>query len=150
MPTATDLPLQQLAVFAAQHYIKGSSFKRNSLMKPLDIMLQELDKCAHPDDPNEIELLRAACKTEIFAHLERVAPDDRRPGRTKEEQVNQYVDVFFDGVLGRMHHHHVGKLLQRERLLRSAYLFWIRQTLSQQFAERGAKADLEEMDKNEQ
>ena len=35
--------LKELATYAAQNNIRGSTFKRNSLLKPLDIILQELN-----------------------------------------------------------------------------------------------------------
>ena len=49
MQESQELPLQQLAVYAAHNSIKGSSFKRNALLKPLDIILEELDRCKNPD-----------------------------------------------------------------------------------------------------
>ncbi len=123
--------LKVLASYAAQNNIRGTSFKRNSLLKPLDIIMQELDHCAAPDDMNELELIRAGTKEFIFDHLERIAKTDYKPGRTKREKVNHYVDLFFDEVLFKAHHGKVNKLLGRERLLRSAYLFYVREALPQ-------------------
>lgn len=121
--------LKIVATFAAQNAIRGTSFKRNSLLKPLDIILQELDHCPAPDDLNELELVRAGTKELIFDYLERIAPADYKPGRTKQEKVNYYVDLFFDGVLNKAHHGKVNRLLNRERLIRSAYLFYLREAL---------------------
>ncbi|HVB23680.1 MAG TPA: hypothetical protein VNG51_17215 [Ktedonobacteraceae bacterium] len=121
--------LKIVATYAAQNSIRGTSFKRNSLLKPLDIILQELDHCPAPDDLNELELVRAGTKELIFDYLERIAPADYKPGRTKQEKVNHYVDLFFDGVLNTAHHGKVNRLLNRERLIRSAYLFYLREAL---------------------
>ncbi len=121
--------LKTVAVYAAQNAIRGTSFKRNSLLKPLDIILQELDRCPAPDDLNELELVRAGTKELIFDYLERIAPADYKPGRTKQEKVSHYIDLFFDGVLNKAHHGKVNRLLNRERLIRSAYLFYLREAL---------------------
>lgn len=123
--------LKAVATYAAQNHIQGTSLKRNSLLKPLDIILEELDRCPAPDDPNELELIRAGTKELIFDHMERIAGAEYKPGRTKREKVNHYVDLFFDEVLGKAHHHGVNRLLSRERLIRSAYLFYVREALPQ-------------------
>ena len=121
--------LKELATYAAQNNIRGSTFKRNSLLKPLDIILQELDRCPAPDNTNELELVRAGTKGLIFDHLERIADAEYKPGRTKRDKVNHYVDLFFNGVLDKAHHGKVNRLLNRERLIRSAYLFYVREAI---------------------
>ena len=121
--------LKELATYAAQNNIRGSTFKRNSLLKPLDIILQELDRCPAPDNANELELVRAGTKGLIFDHLERIAKTEYKPGRTKRDKVNHYVDLFFNGVLDKAHHGKVNRLLNRERLIRSAYLFYVREAI---------------------
>lgn len=142
MQELQELPLQELAVFAAQNSIKGTSFKRNSLLKPLDIILQELDRCPNPDDKKELALIRAATKELIFDHLERIAKDEYKPGQTKQSKVNQYVDLFFDGVLEKAHHGKVNRLLSREKLIRAAYLFWVRQAWAEIFVSKGKAKDI--------
>ncbi len=91
--------LKELATFAATNGIRGTSLKRNSLLKPLDIILQELDRCPNPEDGNELELVKTGTKGLIFEHIERIADAKFKPGRTKEGKVNHFVDLFFDGVL---------------------------------------------------
>jgi len=137
-----EIPLQQLAAYAAHNSIKGSSFKRNSLLKPLDIILEELDRCLNPDDMRELELIRAGTKELIFDHLARVAKGEYELGRTKQSKINQYVDIFFDGVLEKSHHRKVNKLLSREKLVRAAYLFWVRQTWAEIFVSKGKAKDI--------
>ncbi len=135
MSTAeADIPLRQLAVLAANANIKGSSLKRNALLKPLDLILEALAASLHPESTSELLLLRAAAKTEIFNFLERIASGEYKPGKNKASQVNAYVDLFFDGVLGTMHHGQVSAILGRERTLRAAYLFWVRQRYAEIFA----------------
>lgn len=123
--------LKELATFAAQSHIQGTSLKRNSLLKPLDIILQELDRCPAPDNEGELELVKAGTKEMIFDFLDRIAKSEYKPGRTKREKVNNYVDLFFDGVLFKAHDRKVNKLLSRERLIRSAYLFYFREAIPQ-------------------
>ena len=134
--------LKELAEYAANNNIRGTSLKRNSLLKPLDIILQELDRCPNPDDPNELELVRTGTKGLIFEHLERIASADYKPGRTKEGKVNHYVDLFFDEVLKKANHSKVNRLLSRERLIRSAYLVYYRQALAEYFVAKGKARDL--------
>jgi len=136
--------LKALAEYAATNGIRGSSFKRNSMLKPFDIILQELDRCPNPDDSNELALVRAGAQGLIFEHLERIASANYKPGRTKEGKVNHYVDLFFDGVLQKAHRGKVNRLLTRERLIRSAYLVYYRQALAQYFVARGQAKTLAE------
>jgi hypothetical protein len=142
MQDGQELPLKQLAIYAAQNNIKGSSFKRNALLKPLDLILQELDRCPHPDDEQELALIRAGTKELIFDHLARIAKDDYKPGRTKQSKVNQYVDLFFDEVLAKAAHKKVDRLLAREKLIRAAYLFWVREAWAEIFVTRGKVKDV--------
>lgn len=123
--------LQDLATFAASHRIRGRSYKRNSMLKPLDIILNELDRCPNTKDDNEIKLLTAGCKGLIYEHVQRVAKGVR------EDAVYHYVDMFFNGVLKEAHHDNANKLLQRERLIRSAYLVYMRQALAEIFIANG-------------
>jgi hypothetical protein len=133
--------LQAMAVYAAEHRIRGNSFKRNSLLKPLDIILNELDRCPAPDNLNELELIRAGTKEMIFDYLERIAQTEYKPGRTKQEKVSYYVNLFFDDVLKMAHHNDANRLLGRERLIRSAYLFYLRESLPQKTAKNAVTGD---------
>src|SRR6266566_6417855 len=136
--------LQELAEYAVSSNIRGTSLKRNSILKPLDIILQELDSCLDSDDPNELELVRTCKKGLIFEHIERIAGANYKPGRTKEGKVNHYVDLFFDDVLGKANHGKVNRLLSRERLIRSAYLVYYRQALAEYFVAKGKARDTAE------
>ncbi len=123
--------LQELATFAASHRIRGRSYKRNSMLKPLDIILNELDRCPNPKDPAEIRLVQTGSKGLIYEHVQRVAKGVR------EDAVYHYVDLFFEQVLEAAHHNNANKLLQRERLIRSAYLVYMRQALAEIFIAHG-------------
>jgi CRISPR-associated protein Csc3 len=127
--------LDQMARVAAQNYLIGSSFKRNSLLDPLDTLLELTEKNPLPEDRAE---LRAAGVTNIFSRLERLAEADRKPGRTKREEVKRYVNLYVDGLLAQDHHGDVNQLLNRARFIRSAYLFYVQEALDQQRLARKA------------
>ena len=123
--------LEELAKHAAQHRIRGRSYKRNSLLKPLAIIFEELERCPDPQNDNERELVRASSKGMISEHIKRIASG------VHEEDIYRYVDLFFDGVLKEAHHGNANRLLQRERTLRSAYLVYMRESLAEIFQANG-------------
>jgi hypothetical protein len=125
--------LKEVAVYAARQAIRGRSFKRNSLLKPLDIILAELGRY-----PKELEFARDSSKGLIFDHLQRIR------GWVREAAIYEYVDLFFEKVLKQALGNHVGKLLQRERSLRSAYLVYVRQELARVLLEKNQAASEEE------
>jgi hypothetical protein len=129
------LELKELATYAAQNRIRGRSYKRNSLLKPLDIILAELDRCPDTRNPNELEFARTSSKGQIEEHVRRVARG------VHTEAIYHYVDIFFDDVLKKAHNGNANFLLQRERSLRSAYIVYMRQALAEIFVARGKAKD---------
>jgi hypothetical protein len=125
--------LKHVAQHAARYRIRGRSYKRNSLLKPLDIILDELERCPTPtsaygkDYDNEIEFACTSSKGLIYDHVKRVARG------VHEEHIYQYVNLFFEEVLNQAHHGNVNALLQRERSIRSAYLVYMREALADIF-----------------
>jgi hypothetical protein len=130
--------LRHLAAHAAQYRIRGRSYKRNSLLKPLDIILEELERCPDPDNQNEKDFARDSSKGLIYDHVKRVAKG------VHEEAIYQYVDIFFQEVLQQAHQDSIKKVLQRERSLRSAYLVYVREALTTIFVKRGKAKDTTE------
>ncbi|HLI09611.1 MAG TPA: hypothetical protein VKV40_23820 [Ktedonobacteraceae bacterium] len=118
--------LKKLAVYAARHRIRGRSYKRNSLLKPLDFILGELTRY-----PTEVDFACDSSKGLIYDHVKRVARG------VHEEAIYEYVDLFKQEVLGKALHGNVNKLSQRERSLRSAYLVYMREELAEIFIARG-------------
>ncbi len=149
-------PLKELAFYAAEKRIRGGSFKRNSLLKPLDIVLTELDRCPDIANAHELALVYRGSQGLLYDHLRRISKG------IHEEDIYHYVDLFFQGVLNidmRKEYsdsskeqrqalialkQRVDELLQRERLLRSAYLVYIRQKLAEIRMQRGKAKTLEE------
>ncbi|GCF10207.1 hypothetical protein [Dictyobacter arantiisoli] len=130
--------LKNLATYAAQHRIRGRSYKRNSLLKPLNIILDELDRCPDTRDENEIEFVKTSSKGLITDHVKRIARG------VHTEDIYQYVDAFFDEVLEQAHAGNANFLLQRERSIRSAYVVYMRQALAEIFVARGQAKDADE------
>ena len=123
--------LKDLAVHAATHRIRGRSSKRNSLLKPLDIILDALDRCPNPSDDNELELVWTGCKGLILDHVRRVHKG------VHEEEVYRYVDLFREQFFEQARYKNVNQILQQERLIRSAYLVYMRQAIAAIIVARG-------------
>jgi hypothetical protein len=124
--------LEAMATLAAQRRLMGSSFKRNALIKPFDIILENLEREPRPEIRG---IVQAASIDQIDEHLNRITQAEFRLGREKRELkrevIAEYVDLFFSGLLKREHRGDVNRLLQRKRLFRSAYLIYFRNALSQ-------------------
>jgi hypothetical protein len=140
--------LRQMAVLAVEEHLKGRSFKRNSILKPLDIILENLER-----EPKEDmrDLVRRASERDIFDHIDRITEAKYRLGRDKrdikQDQIRVYVDLFFDGILAKIHEGDVNRLLQRNKLIRSAYLTYYRNALPERTKEQ---ADQEQIEENQQ
>lgn len=119
--------LRTLAEMAWRDHIVGRDItKRNSLIKPFDMLLDGLDA---KSEAFGLDTLRAQLTEDIFRHLEAIASEEYKPGRTKREKVKAYVDAFFDGVLSGAYRGNVQKLLNDLKPLRAAYLFYVREQI---------------------
>jgi CRISPR-associated protein Csc3 len=119
-------PLQLLAETAWRDRIIGRSLERNALLKPFDMMLDGLEA---KSEAFEIDTLKAQLAEDIFRHLEVIALEEYKPGRTKRDKVKAYIDIFFDEILGGVYRSNVQKLLADTKPLRSAYLFYVREQI---------------------
>jgi CRISPR-associated protein Csc3 len=117
--------LQSLAEIAWQNGLRGRSLEKSSLLFPLDDVLQKLSRIGGAAD---VETLKAASVQDIFDHLSRIADERYKPGRKKWGAVKQFVDGWFDDVLGVYGGNH-RKLLNDEKLLRSAFHFYVREQI---------------------
>lgn len=133
--------LNRLAEMAWQNRLLGRTLKKSSLLFPVAEVFQRLGYSGEAD----LETLRAATTQEIFDHLERIADDRYKPGRTKLDAIKAYVDVWFDDVLGRVYHGNRRKFLSDEKLIRSAYHFYIRQQIPRK-TDNNEDVDVEESD----
>ncbi|MBD3262715.1 MAG: hypothetical protein GF334_13780 [Candidatus Altiarchaeales archaeon] len=130
--------LQGLANIAWQGGLRGRSLKKNSLMAPVDEIFKKL---GHHSEAADIDTLRAAIIEDIFEHLERIADQQYRPGQTKWEATRSFVNGFFDDVYEGVYGGNLRKLLADEKLLRSAYMFYIREQIPRKSTEKTEKED---------
>lgn len=144
-------PLKQMAILAAEAHIKGRSFKRNSVLKPLDIILENLEREPKADVR---DLVRRASERQIFDHIDAITEAKYKPGLVKREQkmdqIRSYVDLFFDDVLTQLHRGDVNRLLQRGKMIRSAYLIYYRDAAPVQLKEQIDTEQAEEAQQNSQ
>lgn len=123
-----DRHLQRLAEIAWQGNLRGQSLLKNSLLAPLDEVLHKL--ALHSQELNT-EVLQAAATQDLYDHIERVRTTGGQrfsPPRLRDA-CQQFVQTFFDQVFGDVYHGKVARLLSHEKLLRSAFHFYIRQQI---------------------
>ncbi len=133
--------LQRLAEIAWQNGLRGRSLEKSSLLFPLDEVLRKL---GHPGGAADREALMAAATMDIFDHLSRIAEEQYRPGRRKWEASKAFVDAFFGDILDGVYAGNVRKLLADEKLLRSAFLFYVREQIPRKEIPEEAEAETEE------
>lgn len=114
--------LKQLAEIAWTKRLRGRSLEKHSLMVPFDECLRQL---GHPSKAFDDEAVRAATVIEIFEYLRRTAGEGYTPGGPKRAAVKTFVDLFFDGLFHGVYGGKRQLLLNDERRLRSAFLFYI-------------------------
>lgn len=115
--------LTKLAEIAWQGGLRGRSLRKNSLMMALD---EVFGKLALQSQTVDLAVLRAATVEDIFEHLERITDRQYSPGKRKWAATEAFVDHFYDEVLGGVYGGNLRKLLADEKLIRSAYMFYIR------------------------
>ena len=118
--------IQRLAQLAWDGNLKGQSLEKNSLMMPLDHCFEKLEQWQEPMDK---EMLRAAAITDIYSYLERIR-EQGMVGTTTQQKIKAFVDVFFDGLLDQVYKGNRTRLLTDEKLIRSAFLFHIREQVA--------------------
>ncbi|PIE81440.1 MAG: hypothetical protein CSA11_03630 [Chloroflexi bacterium] len=118
--------LQRLAEIAWQGGLRGKSLKKNSLMMPLDEIFQKLNQRSLAFDD---AALKAVIAEDVFEYLERIADEKYPPGKRKMEAAKNFVETFFTDVYHSSYQGNRTRLLADEKLLRSAYMFYIRQQI---------------------
>ncbi len=113
--------LKQLAAHAWANGLRGSSLKRSSLLYPVTTMLNLLAQRPEHDR----EFLIAVTVQEIFEHLERIQDGDFRIGRGKRHAIEQFVRDWHKLILHQAYRGSVQRMITDQKLLTSAYLFYI-------------------------
>jgi len=130
--------LRQLAELAWQSGLRGRSLEKSSLLHPVSEVFQKLNYAGGIAD---LETLKAAVAQDIFDHLSRIADDRYKPGRKKAEATRLFVDGWFDGVLAEVYSGNRRKLLNDEKLIRSAYHFYVREQIPKKDEKEAAARD---------
>ena len=134
--------LERLAEIAWQNGLRGRSLERSSLLYPVSEVFAKL---GHAGGYVDRAALRAAAVQDIFDHLSRIADERYKPGRTKWDATKEFVDVWFDGVWDGVYGGNLRKMLADEKLIRSAFLFYVREQIPRKSAnEQTSKSETEE------
>lgn len=132
--------LKTMAQLAAEHTIRGSSFKRNSLLDPISLAF---DRLRRKSTPLDFDTLQAATSQAIFNRLERLADVQYKPGARKHEKVSQFIIVFYE-LLMNNYGGNLVRFLSDEKALKEAYLFYVNAALQARREERAAKGEADD------
>ena len=129
---AVSARLKIMATLAAEHALRGSSFKRNSLLDPVSLAF---DRLRRKSEPFDFEGVQAATSQAIFDRLERLADPEYKPGAPKRGKVTQFVAVFYD-LLRENYGNNLSRFLSDEKSLKEAYLFYLNTALQNRREEK--------------
>ncbi len=136
--TQMSTHLQALAEIAWQKGLRGKSLKKNSLMTPIDEIFKKLNQRSQAFDT---AALKAVIINDIFEYLERIADEQYKPGKGKQKAITQFVDLFFAEVYEGIYQASLTKLLADEKMIRSAFLFYVRQQIPSKSKTNSADAE---------
>ena len=129
--------LKTMAHLAAEQTIRGSSFKRNSLLDPVSLAF---DRLRRKSTPLDLDSVQAATSQAIFNRLERLADVQYKPGAPKHAKVSQFVTVFYELLLNN-YGGHLARFLSDEKTVKEAYLFYLNAALQKRREERATKGE---------
>ncbi len=119
--------LTRAAEIAVQNNLRGSSFERSSLLYPFDEMMKKLAQ-DQGQTAVDRETLRAAAIQDIYDHLERLAKRaNYKMTKARADACADFVNCWFDNILMGVYDGKTRKLIADEKMLRSAFLFYVRQ-----------------------
>lgn len=140
--------IQKLAQLAWDGNLRGQSSEKsyptkNALMMPIDHCFEGIQGWQEPQDK---ETIRAVAANNIFEYLWRIR-DQNMIGESTRRKIKTFVDVFVDELFSTVYRENRARLLNDEKLIRSAFLFHIRELLAKRSAEKAdeakAKADVQ-------
>jgi CRISPR-associated protein Csc3 len=119
--------LEKVAKIAVQHRLQGSSFERSSVLYPFNEVMRKLGQ-AQSGTVADTAVLRAAAIQDIYDHLDRLATrGGYKMTKARGEACELFVDGWFTDILQNVYEGHIRKLIAEEKLLRSAFYFYVRQ-----------------------
>jgi CRISPR-associated protein Csc3 len=128
-----DAQLQRLAEIAWRGGLRGQSLEKNSLLAPLNEVLAKVGVQSPELGP---AVLQAAAAQDLYDHIDRIRKMSGRPySRVRLSEASQeFVRVFFDEVFAKIYGSKPPRLLAHEKLIRSAFHFYIRQQIPRKVA----------------
>jgi CRISPR-associated protein Csc3 len=120
MTQQTHQVLESMAQIAWQNYLRGTSLKRSALLYALSEIFNHMGLIS---PQLGVDTIRAATCREMFDHLDRISDQGR--GRTAQDAVEKFVNLWYEGIVGGVYGGNYQRVLQDEKLLKSAYLFYL-------------------------
>ncbi len=123
-----DHELQRLAEIAWRGGLRGQSLEKNALLAPMDEVLRKVGLLGQEINA---EVARAAAIQDLYDHIERIRKTrDQRYSPTRLLEASEaFVRVFFEDIFGTIYGGKTARLLTHEKLLRSAFHFYIRRQI---------------------
>jgi hypothetical protein len=123
-----DEQLQRLAEIAWKGGLRGQSLEKNSIMAPMNEVLQKLSMQS-PELTTSV--LQAAAAQDLYEHIKRILDNSgRRYSPTRLQAASEeFVQVFFQEVFGAIYQGKVSRLISHEKILRSAFHLYIRRQI---------------------
>lgn len=119
--------LRRLAELAWKNGLRGRTLKRSSLLFPVDEVLTKMRQMSEVMDADTAQ---AAAAQDIFDHIDRIVDYDAGKKKKLSEASQAFVAGWFDEVLANVYGNNLRRLLNDEKLIRSAYQFYIRDQIS--------------------
>jgi CRISPR-associated protein Csc3 len=122
--------IKKMSAIAWKSRIRGKALKRSSLLMPINEIFDHLRRQQQLLD---LDTLQAAINTEIFNYLVRIHDPTKpqfQPGREKRIRVEEFVNCFFDELLQGIYGGKLSKLMTNEKIIKAAYLFYIRNEIT--------------------
>lgn len=120
-----DFCLNRLAEIARHGNLRGSSWKKSSMITALDEVLRKVNLQSEELTP---AVLQAAAIEDMFQHIQRTRNLRGFSGGKKlRAACEEFVQVFFNDIYYGVYAGKPARLLNHEKVLRSAYHFYVQQ-----------------------
>jgi len=126
--------LRQLAQIAWKRRLIGRTLAKSSLMTALDEVLRKIGQQTRAVE-NDPDALKAATIADVFAYLERTSNPAYPAGKAKWEGTKEFVEQFYNGIYSGVYQNSTARLLSDEKLLRSAFMFYMREQIPRKVAD---------------
>ncbi|WP_110515527.1 type I-D CRISPR-associated protein Cas10d/Csc3 [Herpetosiphon llansteffanensis] len=120
-----DIALNRLAEIARQGNLRGSSWKKSSMLTALDEVLRKINLQSEELNP---AVLQAAAIEDMYQHIQRTRTlSGFKSGKKLLAACEAFVQIFFSDIYYGVYAGKPARLLNHEKVLRSAYHFYLQQ-----------------------